>query len=263
MSKQVIVGLSKVAQRSLLIIAMLVNFNACTNAARQESPPIPKFESVAIVNKGVTNELMARFGVAAEDSSTDAGVLAGAGTGAMVAAQASLSCVGFVFLCAVASVPFGAMIGAVTGGLADHAVDLQKELSAEQLLVLDGLFEQVMRQRTINQEIESSLLRHVPEERLRDISEADTLLQFRLYDVRFSKTSPRKFALTLKTVMLINWNRNSPPTVSTHRTYEHTSHSLQMEDWVQDEGETLNLAFDACIRGLAEKMVEDIQFGGL
>jgi len=63
--------------------------------------------------------------------------------------------------------------------------------------------------------------------------------------------------------MLIDWNRNSPRTVSTHKTYEQTSHSLQMEDWVQDDGKTLNLAFDACIKGLTEKMVEDIQFDTL
>lgn len=92
MSKPVIVKLFAAAPRSFLIIAMLVNVNACTNAVRRDSPPIPKFESVAIVNKGVTNELKARFGVAPEDSSTDAGVFAGASTGAIAAAQASMGC---------------------------------------------------------------------------------------------------------------------------------------------------------------------------
>jgi hypothetical protein len=260
MRKQVIVRLLSAVLRSLLIISMLANLNACTNAVRQDSPPIPKFASVAIVNKGTTNELKARFGVAPEDSSTDTGVLAGAGTGAMVAAHSSLACVGFVFICALGAVPVGALIGAVSGGLADHAIDSQKELSKEQLLVLDDLFAQIVQQRTIHHDIENSLKRHIPVGRLMDISEADTLLQFRLYDVRFSKTSLRKYALTLKTVMLIDWNRNSGQTSSTHRIYEHTSHSLQMEDWVQDHGKTLNLAFDACIEGLTEKMIEDIQF---
>ena len=67
MIKQVIVGLFTVTLRSLLIIAMLANVNACTNAVRQDPPSIPKFESVAIVNKGISNELKARFGVAPED----------------------------------------------------------------------------------------------------------------------------------------------------------------------------------------------------
>jgi len=60
--------------------------------------------------------------------------------------------------------------------------------------------------------------------------------------------------------MLIDWNRNSRQASSTHKVYEHTSRSLRMEDWVQDHGKTLNLAFDACIEGLTEKMIEDIQF---
>ena len=255
-----IARLFTVPARSLLIVAMLVNVNACSNGVRQDSPPIPKFESVAIVNKGATNELKARFGANPEDSSTDAGALAGAGTGAMVGAHASLSCLGFVYLCALATVPVGAMIGAVAGGVTDYAVDSQDVPPREQLVVLDSLFAQILQQRSINQEIERSLVRHVPAERLKEISEADTLLQFRLYDVRFSKTSRRKYALTLKTVMLIDWNRNSPPIASTHKTYEHTSYSLQIEDWVQDGGKALNLAFDACISGLAEKMAEDIQF---
>jgi hypothetical protein len=260
MRKQVIVRLFSAVLRSLVIISLLANLNACTNAVRQDSPSIPKFDSVAIVNKGVTNDLKTRFGVAPEDSGIETGVLAGAGTGAAAGAHASLVCTGFFFLCALGTVPVGAVIGAVSGGLADHAVDSQKELSKEQLLVLDYLFAQIVQQRTIHQDIESSLKRHIPVERLMDISEADTLLQFRLYDVRFSKTSLRKYALTLKTVMLIKWNRNSRQTSSTHKIYEHTSRSLQMDDWVQDHGKTLNMAFDACIEGLTEKMIKDIQF---
>lgn len=78
--------------------------------------------------------------------------------------------------------------------------------------------------------------------------------------MRFFKTSPGKFALALKTVMLFKWNRNGAQAASTHRTYEHISQSLEMKDWVQDDGKTLNLAFDSCIDGLTEKMVADIQF---
>ena len=262
MRKQVRVSLLFAVLRMLLIISMIANLSACTKAVHQDSPPIPRFYTVAIVNKGATDELKARFGVAPGDagSGVETGALAGAGAGAAVGAHVSLVCVGFVFLCAVATVPFGAAIGAISGGLADHAVDTQKELSIEHLTVLDDLFAQIAQQRTIHQEIEKNLKQNIPVERLMDISEADALLQFRLYDVRFSKTSLRKYALTLKTVMLIEWNRNSHQTSSTHRTYEHTSRSLQMEDWVQDRGTTLNLAFDACIEGLTEKMIEDIQF---
>jgi hypothetical protein len=261
MRKQVIVRLFSAVLRSLLIISMLANLNACTNTVRRDSPPIPKFDSVAIVNKGTTDELKARFGVAPEDSSSEvdagAGALAGAATGVRVAEE---GCGPYFFLCALYTVPVGTMIGAIAGGLTDWAANSQKEPSNKQLLVVDKLFAEIAHQRTIHLEIENSLKRQIPPERLVDIAEADTLLQFRLYDVRFTIASSGKYALTLKTVMLIKWNRNGRQTASTNKTYEHTSRSLPMEDWVQDDGKTLNLAFDACIEGLTEKMIEDIQF---
>lgn len=241
----------------LLVATLLASLNACTHAKHQDSLAIPKFQSVAIVNKGVSDELKARFGVPQEDSGSDAGALEGAGTGAMFGAHASKLCMEFTILCALATVPAGALIGAVGGGL---TADSQNKLSEDQLLDLEYLFAQILQQRTINQDIESSLFQHVPAGRLKKALEADTLLQFRLYDVRFSNTTKDKFALTLKTVMLIKWGRNSPRAMSTHRTYEQTSHSLQLEDWIKDDGDTLNLAFDTCIEGLTKKMLEDIQF---
>ena len=263
MRKQVIVRSFSAVLRSLLIIPMLANLNACTYAVRRDSPPIPKFDSVAIVNKGTTNELKARFGVAPEDSSSEvdagAGALAGAATGARVAE----GCGPYFFPCALYTVSVGTMIGAIAGGLTDWAANSQKEPSNKQLLVVDKLFAEIAHQRTIHLEIENSLKRQIPPERLVDIAEADTLLQFRLYDVRFTIASSGKYALTLKTVMLIKWNRNGRQTASTNKIYEYTSRSLPMEDWVHDDGKTLNLAFNACIDGLTEKMIKDIQFAKL
>lgn len=254
--------------RYLLIITLLGSLAACTSTARDESPVIPQFESIAIVNMGVSDDLKARFGFVPEDSTTDSGALAGGSAGALAGAGAGalIGCVGFPYICAMvtaASATYGAMVGAAGGGLAAYAADSQKKLSYEQLLVLDNLFAQTLQHRSINQDIEHSLMQQVPAEKLTAIEGASTLLQYRLYDVRFAMTSSKKYALTLKTVMLFNWNRNSPKTVSTHRTYEHSSQSLAMEDWVQDDGQTLNAAFDDCIEGVTDKMLADIQFESL
>jgi hypothetical protein len=258
MSKQVRRPKLSMLMRSLLIIPMLANLLACTSIAREESPAVPKFKSIAIVNKGVSEELKARFGKEHEDPETAVGFLAGASSGAYVGAEGILFCSDP--MCALAAVSVGALIGGVSGGLASLDADSQKELSEDQLRILDNLFAQILQQRTINQDIERSLMRRIPTGRLLAIEGADTLLQYRLYDVRFAETSSNKYALTLKTVMLFGWNRDTPQAVSTHRTYEHTSQPLQMEDWVQDDGTTLNQAFDACIEGITDKMLADIQF---
>jgi hypothetical protein len=246
--------------RSLLTISILANLYACASSGHKNSLPIPKFESVVIVNKGATEELKARFGTVPEDSR----IGAGAATGAMLAGTGTaMFCGPFFLLCAIGTVGF-ATLGAVGGGLAGAAVDAAAQNTQlppnEQLLLLDKQFVDISRQRTLHLDIEDSLKRQIPPDRQKDISQADALLQFRLYDVRFTEASKRKYALTLKTVMLVSWNRDLRQSSSTHRTYEHTSQALPIENWIQDEGKTLNQAFDTCIAGLTEKMTSDIQF---
>ena len=258
MRKQVIARSFSAVLRMFLAISVLVNLNACSHAGRNNPSQIPQFESVAIVNKGVTDELKVRFGVADQDSS----IGAGAATGAVLAgAGTAVICGPFIFLCAISTVTFAAA-GAIGGGLAGAAADSQKTHTppTEQLLLLDNQFVEISQSRTIHQEIEVSLMRKIPPERVKDNSEAAAILQFRLYDVRFSRTSGSKYALTLKSVMLFKWNRDTSQPSSTHRTYGQTSQALPLDNWVEDEGKTLNLAFDSCIAGLTKKMAEDIQF---
>ena len=44
------------------------------------------------------------------------------------------------------------------------------------------------------------------------------------------------------------------------RLYRHTTSALSLKEWVGNDGEILNQAFDDCVDGLVEQMVEDIQF---
>ena len=138
------------------------------------------------------------------------------------------------------------------GAAVDAGVQNTQLPPNEQLLLLDKQFVDISQQRRIHLDIEDSSKRQIPPDRQEDISQADALL-------RFAEASKRKYALTLKTVMLFSWNRDMRQSSSTHRIYEHTSQALPMENWVQDEGKTLNHAFDACIAGLTEKMTSDIQ----
>jgi hypothetical protein len=221
---------------------------------------MPMFESVAIVSKGATSDLKARFGVAPEDSSTGDGINAGAGAGALAGAGTALACGPFVFLCATATVPIGALVGAVGGGLAGSASDSQKMPPKEQLLVLDELFVEISRQRTIHMEIRDTLEKQIPPDRLADTSVTDALIQLNLSDVRFTRTFSGKYAWTLKSVMVVTWNRNTHRPRHSYKIYEYTSRSLPLDDWVQNDGEILNRALDACVEGMVEQMVGDIRF---
>lgn len=248
--------------RWCLIFILLLGQNACLQNRAREPGSIPKFASVAVLNKGATDELRKRFTTPYEGSSVDAGTVAGfaAGAGAAVAAQASLACTYLVFICAMVLVPAGAVAGAIGGSVADAADDPMKGLSTEQILALERQFARISKERTISADIERSLKSRIPPERVTDVSEADSLLQFRLYDIRFTKESFRKYALTLKSVALFKWDRNGPRPSSTHRTYAYTSRAITIGDWVEDDGTTMDQAFDDCIDGLVDEMLEDIRF---
>lgn len=248
--------------RWCLILCLAFGQSACLQTHSLERAEIPKFASIAVLNKGATEELRKRFSTPVEGSSVDAGIVAGtgAGAGAAVAAQASLVCTYLVFVCAIVLVPAGAVAGAIAGSAVDAADDPMKGLSTGQILALESQFARISEQRTISTDIEQALKKRIPSRHMADVAEADSLLQFRLYDIRFTKKSVRKYALTLKSVVLYKWDRNGPQPSSTHRTYAYTSRAMTIGDWVEDDGTTMDRAFDACIDGLVDEMLEDIRF---
>lgn len=76
-------------QRLMLILSLLLVSAACTSGRRGDPPPMPEFETVAVLSVGISSDLKARFGVAPEDeiamTSSGAGMGAGAAAGAGVA----------------------------------------------------------------------------------------------------------------------------------------------------------------------------------
>lgn len=246
--------------RRLSIILLMSASIACTHAVPPDTPQLPKFESVVIVSKGPTDELKARFGAALGNSSSVAGAGVGAGAGALAGAGTAMTCGPYVIFCFPILMAAGALVGAVGGGLADAGVDALKTPSQEQLLVLEKLFGDVTEQRTLHLEIRDALVREIPPDRLADTSLAEGLLQLSLFDVRFTQTSTGKYTLTLKALVIAQWNLSTRHLNNGRRLYRHTTPALSLKEWAGNDGEILNQAFDDCVDGLVEQMVEDIQF---
>lgn len=246
--------------RSLLIILSISFSTACTQKGPPDTPPLPSFQSVAIVSKGASEELKARFGAVPGNSRAGAGAGVGAGAGAVAGASASLGCGPYVFLCAWVLPLTGALVGAIGGGVADMAVDELREPSQEQLAVLDALFGEVAAERTLDVEIRDDLLRHIPRDRLADTASAEALLQLSLFDVQFTQTSSGKYTLTLKALLIAQWLQRRQHLDHGRRLYRHTTPALSLKDWVKNDGKILNQAFDDCVAGLGEQIAADIRF---
>lgn len=217
-------------------------------------------ETVAVESLGAARELKTRFGVDPNESNVDVGIGAGAGTGGVIAAGTALSCGPLFFLCAMATVPMGVAVGAVSGGLTAAAVDNSKTPPKEQLLVLNDLFAEIAKRRTIHLEVRDAFRQKIGPDRLADKSVADAVLKLVLADARFARTSSDKYAITLKSIIVGIGPPNDKGHTHGNRFYEHTSPELPLEDWVTDEGKLLNQAFDICVEGLALQMFRDIRF---
>ena len=243
-----------------LIVSLLLLSTACTSTGPERSPPIPLLDSVAIESKGVTRELKARFGVTREDTIAQESAVVGAGAGAAAGAAWAVVCGPLFFVCAMATVPVGAVVGGTAGGLAGMASDAHQTPPDKQLLLLDGLFAEIYEQRTLHMEIRDALEKQIPTDRLADTSVAEALVQTRLSDVRFTRTPSGKYEWILKSVMVVTWNRNKSQTRYSYKIYDYTSRSLPLDDWLQNDGEMLNQGLDDSVEGMAEQMANDIRF---
>jgi hypothetical protein len=243
-----------------LTISLLLLSNACTSTAPERSTPMPLFDSVAIVSKGATRDLKARFGVAPEDEIVEESMLVGAGAGAAACVGWAAVCGPWFFICALATVPTCALVGGTVGGLAGTASDAHKTPPDEQLLALDKLFADIYQQHTLHMEIRDTLEKQIPPDRLADSSEAGALVQLKLSDVRFTRTFSGKYEWTLKSIMVVTWNRNTGRTRHSYKIYDYASRALSLDDWMKNDGKMLSQALDESVEGMAEQMAVDIRF---
>ena len=241
-------------------ISLLLLSSACTSTAPERSPPIPLLDSVAIESMGATRELKARFGVAPEDEIAGKSIVAGTGVGMAAGAAWAAVCGPWFFVCAMATVPAGAMAGTAAGGLAGSASDAHKTPPDEQLRVLDQLFADIYQQHSLHMEIRDSLEQQIPADRLADASASEALIQLSLSDVRFTRTFSGKYEWTLKSVMVVTWDRNKSEMRHGFKLYDYASRAMRLDDLIKNDGEMLNAALNESVEGLAEKMAGDIRF---
>jgi hypothetical protein len=144
--------------------------------------------------------------------------------------------------------------------MAGLASDLHKKPPDEHMLMLDKQFSEIYQQRTLHMDIRDSLEMQIPADRLADPAEAEALIELSLSDIRFTRTFSNKYQWTLKSVMVVTWNRREGQARHSYKIYDYASKALSLDNWLQNDGEMLNQALDDSVVGLASKMAGDIQF---
>ena len=242
-----------------VVIAFLLVSVACTSTPPERSPPIPAIKSVAIISKGPTRELQARFGVAPENRVAGKAAAVGTGAGALAGLGWAAVCGPYFFFCALAVAPTTALAGGAAGGLAGTASDIHKTPPDEQMFALDRQFREIYQQRTLHMDIRDSLENQLPADRLAEPATADALVELNLSDIRFTRTFSNKYQWTLKSVMVVTWNRDRDQPRHSYKIYDFASSALPLDDWLENDGEMLNRGLDESVAGLTRQMATDLR----
>ena len=195
---------------------------SCAHTTPEPSPPLPNFNSVAIAASGAAGTLNVKYGAPPEDSKV--------------------------------------ATGGATGGVAGAVDDASTKPSKGQTELLADIFLEISRQRIIHQEVGDAFERMIPPGRLVESAAADALLQLGKVEARFLRKSSDRYGLSLKTALVVAWDRDQGQVQRAIRIYEYHSGSLPLNEWTHDEGESMNIALDACVHGLAARMRQDIHF---
>lgn len=193
-------------------------------------------------------------------NSTKAGAGMGARAGAATGIAAAFYCGPWYVICAMATIPVGAVVGAAGGAATGAVVDSKERPSKKQLKELDTFFIEVSNTRTIHLELRDHVIALTPPERLVDSELADAMLQIRLSDVRFSQLSEGVYKLQLSADVKAQWNRNTNKTRVASRSYSYSSRPKPIADWLQKDGQVINQAFDTSVQGLADEINRDLHY---
>ena len=219
-------------------------------------PALPEFESMAVISKGPSDDLKARF----SRESTKSGAAVGAGAGATAGAGAAMACGPWYLLCAMGTIPAGAIVGAVGGAGVGAVMDSNRKPTEEELDQLEASFEDISRERTLHKEIETKVVRQIPKKLKAKPADAEALVELVLADVRFAHINDGAFALELEIAVTAQWNRGTKSPRTSKRFYNCRSNAEYIEYWADEDGSRLNTALDDCVQSLADDFGDDLRF---
>jgi hypothetical protein len=219
-------------------------------------PPLPEFESIAVFSKGPSDDLKARF----SRESTKSGAAIGFQGGAVAGLGASLVCGPWFWLCALGTVPAGAVVGAAGGAAAGSVKDSNRKPTDEELDQLEANFEVISRERTLHSEIENEVVGQIPEQFLATPADAEALVELELTNVRFAHITDGAFALEVGIVVTTQWNRQTKSPRVSKRVYNCRSKAEYIEYWADEDGSRLNTALDDCVKSLADDYGSNLRF---
>lgn len=196
---------------------------------------IPRDSTIAVISKGVDDDLKVRF----NRDSTKRGARMGANTGAGAGFVAAQGCGPFVFLCALLTIPTGAVIGAATGAATGALNDADKKPSGENLDKLEAIVDKLSSRRTLHEELRAAIAARVPRARRAPGKEAQALIEISIGNVRLLKTGDTHYEWAMLVNVAAQWNRNSRNPRGDKGQILVSGDGMTLEQWIVDDGRAI------------------------
>ena len=236
---------TRTPSRASILVSLTLSSVLVACSATPGPPPglrinIPDSASMAVISKGVDKDLEARF----NRDSTIKGANVGAGSGAAAGAAAALTCGPFFFLCALGTIPAGAVVGAAAGAAGGAAVDATKKPSVEDLEKLEALLVGIAEARTLHEEIRAATEAQVDPARRAPGKQADALMEVSLGDIRFTRYSSGDYGWLMKVNVAAQWNRNYGKRRGGTEHFTVYSPREPLSHWIDQDGSAIGSALD-------------------
>lgn len=237
------------------VTAIALTLIISSGCASTEVPPIPEFASMAIQAKQPSaDSLPLKPGTESSDKAYNAGTKGGAVAGA----ASSLACGPLVLVC----LPAGILAGAMYGGYAGAAVDASREALSGFPPETAQEFAQKLRgiesRRDFFIELRDSVSRAIPGSRQVSVDDAQAVFHVGPDAVVLVKGRESSLSLRMTASLFAEWDRDKGWPSVAHRWYSYTTSEMPIEEWVNNEGEAIEVAFTECITELAAMIVDDV-----
>lgn len=243
--------------RQAALISLSLTLAACATKLPQYER-LPELESLALTSKSSRGDLLDR----GRHQSRSAYAKGGAKGGAYAGLEISGACGPWFWLCALGTVPAGALVGAAGGAAAGAVVDASTQPTQEQLDQLDAIFVSIDQQRELHEDLRKALAQRIPADRWAEPDIAGGLLEVTVNDVRFARAVEDVYALTISAGLTLQWGRDRKGrrTQTVQQDHACPPNVKPIGDWLAGGAPLFNQVVDECIESLAEEIGKNIRW---
>jgi hypothetical protein len=234
----------------LIFPVITLGLTSCASTPA-ESPPLPKFQRIAITSTGTTKvDLQADSTTFLVSSRAGGGAAAGAAAGAAI----GLTCGPGAFIC----VPFTALMGGISGALVGGATHTKKGLRTEQNRQVNAVLENLRTELNLNEMLRQSLSAVLPDTVETLESEAEAFVQVRVKSLELRQYEKEMLSLNIIAEMKTFWGfEDEKPTIQTNQYQYETPHEAA-KNWVANEEESFRRGITQCVDRIVGYMARDL-----